>query len=385
MKIYCDIMIQYKRFFPLLDISIQENVFTDIEFTNNIKKCDLILFLVNSSKSLINIDTINKKQMKLDKPTTDNKLDWIKYNILSVANDNIKPKDYFSYNKPVILIERLDSAITWIREFDKYPNIIGIVKNRITRENKYNNVELYTGRYHAKLITEHLDKKDIIPVSNSKTKKVDIASKFFKDFKKLPKISEENFKKFHALLFDFRSSPLSHLMNFYKNNLCEEKTIDVFCVHTIKPGVIGQHRKKAIDIVNKMQDNNLLTCFTQNCEKGVYQQEYVKSKICVACWGFGEWTHMDGYAMYSKTILIKPNTDYVKMDPDLYNSKRYISCKPDYSDLEEIITNVLANYDNYQNMLNDNRDFIMSLSKEQVARNFWDKIRDLYNNYANTT
>ena len=378
-------MIQYKRFFPLLDISIQENVFTDIEFTNNIKKCDLILFLVNSSKSLINIDTINKKQMKLDKPTTDNKLDWIKYNILSVANDNIKPKDYFSYNKPVILIERLDSAITWIREFDKYPNIIGIVKNRITRENKYNNVELYTGRYHAKLITEHLDKKDIIPVSNSKTKKVDIASKFFKDFKKLPKISEENFKKFHALLFDFRSSPLSHLMNFYKNNLCEEKTIDVFCVHTIKPGVIGQHRKKAIDIVNKMQDNNLLTCFTQNCEKGVYQQEYVKSKICVACWGFGEWTHMDGYAMYSKTILIKPNTDYVKMDPDLYNSKRYISCKPDYSDLEEIITNVLANYDNYQNMLNDNRDFIMSLSKEQVARNFWDKIRDLYNNYANTT
>ena len=385
MKIYCDIMIQYKRFFPLLDISIQENVFTDIEFTNNIKKCDLILFLVNSSKSLINIDTINKKQMKLDKPTTDNKLDWIKYNILSVANDNIKPKDYFSYNKPVILIERLDSAITWIREFDKYPNIIGIVKNRITRENKYNNVELYTGRYHAKLITEHLEKKDIIPVSNSKTKKVDIASKFFKDFKKLPKISEENFKKFHALLFDFRSSPLSHLMNFYKNNLCEEKTIDVFCVHTIKPGVIGQHRKKAIDIVNKMQDNNLLTCFTQNCEKGVYQQEYVKSKICVACWGFGEWTHMDGYAMYSKTILIKPNTDYVKMDPDLYNSKRYISCKPDYSDLEEIITNVLANYDNYQNMLNDNRDFIMSLSKEQVARNFWDKIRDLYNNYANTT
>ena len=141
MKIYCDIMIQYKRFFPLLDLSIQENVFTDIEFTNNIKKCDLILFLVNSGKSLINIETLNKKTMKLEKPVGDNKLDWVKYNILSVANDNIKPKDYFSYNKPVILIERLDSAITWIREFDKYPNIIGIVKNRITRENKYNNVE----------------------------------------------------------------------------------------------------------------------------------------------------------------------------------------------------------------------------------------------------
>lgn len=383
MKIYCDIMIQYKRFFPLLDLSIQENVFTDIEFTNNIKKCDLILFLVNSGKSLINIETLNKKTMKLEKPVGDNKLDWVKYNILSVANDNIKPKDYFSYNKPVILIERLDSAITWIREFDKYPNIIGIVKNRITRENKYNNVELYTGRYHAKLITDYLDKKDIIPVSNSKIKKVDIASKFFQDFKKLPKISEDNFKKFHALLFDFRSSPLSHLMNFYKNNMCEEKTIDVFCVHTIKPGVIGQHRKKAIDIVNKMQLKKEISCFTENCEKSVYQSQFVKSKICVACWGFGEWTHMDGYAMYSKTILIKPNTDYVKMDPDLYNSKRYIPCKPDYSDLEEIITNVLANYDNYQNMLNCNKDFIMSLSKEQVARNFWAKIKEIYNNYVN--
>ena len=55
MKIYCDIMIQYKRFHELLNISIKEDLFGDIEFTNNIKKCDLILFLVNSSKSLINI------------------------------------------------------------------------------------------------------------------------------------------------------------------------------------------------------------------------------------------------------------------------------------------------------------------------------------------
>ena len=111
------------------------------------------------------------------------------------------------------------------------------------------------------------------------------------------------------------------------------------------------------------------------------QKNFVKCKICVACWGFGEWTHMDGYAMYAKTILIKPNTDFVKMDPDLYNSKRYIPCKPDFSDLEEIINNILNNYDKYTEMLNDNRKFIMSLDKKVCAKNFWDKIRKVYSEY----
>ena len=67
MKIYCDVLIQYKRFNELLMLSIKYNLFDNIEFTNNIKKCDLILLLVNSSKSLINLDSVKKNKSKNQK------------------------------------------------------------------------------------------------------------------------------------------------------------------------------------------------------------------------------------------------------------------------------------------------------------------------------
>jgi len=374
MKIYCDFQIQLKRINDLLQCSFNHNLLEDISFTNKITECDLILFLVNSSKSLRNIDKLDKKKEKIDNND-------IIYQIKSTCNDNIKRKDYFKYNKPIILLERLDSSVTWIRELEKYKNIIGIFKNRIVRNNNYNNQKLFSGRYHAKLITDSLAKKDIIPVSNKSKKKVDLATQFFSKFKTLDKITDEDFKKFHPVLFDFMSSPLSKKMKFYKdinkiNNNNLEKDIDVFCVHTIRPGVIGKHRLKAINIIKNIKD---ISYKTDKCSEDVYKKDFINSKICVACWGFGEWTHMDGYAMYSKTILIKPNTDYVFMDPDLYNSKRYIPCKPDFSDLENIIKNILSNYGNYQNMLDNNYNFIKSIDDIHYTKKFWNKIKQVYN------
>jgi len=67
MKIYCDVSVQYKRFHNLLECSIKNKLLDDIEFTNNIKDCDLIIILFNSGKSLININSIKKPQQKKNK------------------------------------------------------------------------------------------------------------------------------------------------------------------------------------------------------------------------------------------------------------------------------------------------------------------------------
>lgn len=375
MKIYFDLFIQFDRFKELLFLSLQRNLMSDITITNNIKDCDLIILLLNSSKSLINLEKLDKRKDKL-------KLEYFKnikqkqihqLNILySSKNDNINRVDYFKMNKPIILIERLDSAVTWIREFDKYPNVIGIIKNRIARDMNINNTKLYTGRYHGLLIANSLKSEQLTPICN---KKPDIGINYYKGKCKLKELPKEYFDKFHSILWDFHSSPLSNKMNFFIKNNNFNKEIDVFCVHSLRGGIIKHHREKAINIIKSMSS---IKSFTNNCDEKIYNHYFVKSKICVACWGFGEWTHMDGYAMYSKTILIKPNNDFVKMDPDIYNSKRYIPCKPDFSDLENIIKDILKNYDNYKNMLEDNRKFIMSINKEQCCKNFWNKIQELY-------
>ena len=374
--IYFDVSIQFERIKDLLFTSIKHDLLTNIIVTNDINKCDLIILLVNSCHSLINLHKQDKSKEKFKK---ENKENSILQTIYSSQYDGIKRQEYFKLGKPIILIERLDSSVTWIREFDEYPNVIGIIKNRICSNMKINNEELFSGRYHIKLVNDNLPKEQQQSVDPLFKYGNDIAYDYYKNKCKLKLLPKEYFNKFHSILWDFHSSPISDLKNkFYKNHKpnLKEKNIDVFCVHSIRGGVIGFHRQKAIDEVNSIKN---IKAFTQKCDKKTYRNNFVKSKICIACWGYGEWTHMDGYAMYSKTILIKPNSNFVKMDPDLYvPGKRYIPCKPDFSDLKDIIIDILKNYNKYHAMLEDNRKFIMSLNKVDCCKRFWNKIRDIY-------
>ncbi len=298
--------------------------------------------------------------------------------ILLIKDLKEKRKSYFSLNKPIIILERIDSSITWVRDFETYKNIIGIIKNRITRNRKVNNSIFYYGRYHAYEMCKNSDEKDIQPIDNNKNGTQDIAFNHFSGYKRLKKISKKNYKKLHALLWDFHSSPLSDNMKPYRQNVNIEKNIDVFCVHTIRSGIIGRGREKAINIVSNIEG---IRSITKKCDKEEYEKLFIKSKICVGCWGFGEWTHMDGYAFFSNTILIKPDTDHVLMDPDMYRSgKRYIACKADYSNLEEIIIKILNNYDYYIGILKKNNKLINSIDPEKCCKHFWKKIREIYKN-----
>lgn len=342
MKLFIDDSIQKERFEPILQFKPSE-----INTNTTVKECDAILLIVNSRFSLTNLPKSHKK--------------------------------YFESQKPIIILERLDSAVTWVREIDKYPQIVAVLKNRISRTNDINNAKLFCGRYHAHLITTGLEKKYHIPITNNKKNKEDIAEKFYNTEQTWGKISDNAFSKIHAILWDFESSPLSKRMNFYKQNNINynERKNDVFCVHTIRGGLIGKYREKAKNIVDSLK-NNSIKVFTDNCDSLNYQLQLINSKICIACWGYGEWTHNDGYAMYSKIVLIKPDCSYVKMDPDIYQpGTRYIPCKPDLSDLKEKIHYVLNNYSKFIPMLENNFKFINSLTHKKTGKNFWDKIKDI--------
>lgn len=344
MKLFIDDSIQKERFKPILRFKP-----SNINTNTTLKECDAILLVVNSRFSLINLSKQSTK--------------------------------YFLSKKPIIILERLDSAVTWVREIDKYPQIVAVIKNRISRTNDINNAKLFCGRYHAHLITKGLDEKYHIPITNNKKNKEDIAEKFYDIEQTWGEISDNAFSKIHSILWDFESSPLSERMNFYKKNYLRysERTNDIFCVHTIRGGLIGKHREQAKEIVDSLK-NNSIKVFTDNCDSVDYQNNFISSKVCVGCWGYGEWTHNDGYAMYSKIVLIKPDSSYVKMDPDIYEpGKRYIPCKPDLSDLREKILYVLNNYNNFIPMLEDNFEYINSITHKKSGKKFWNKINKLIN------
>ena len=73
----------------------------------------------------------------------------------------------FETNKPIILLERLDSSITWCRNLERIKNLKAIFKNRIIRPSKRNNQKFFNGRYHSFYIRKLIQKRGFkIKVSN---------------------------------------------------------------------------------------------------------------------------------------------------------------------------------------------------------------------------
>lgn len=358
-NIFIDISFQPDRFSILLFFSKKYKLLEkyNINIVNDYKQSDLILFLVSSGMNLINIHEF--PQYKYITQTT----------------------------IPIILLERQDSSITLIREFDKIKNLKAIFKNRTLRNNQQQNTtQTYYGKYQYYLIHQAF-KLNNLETSQSTS---DLGIKYYPKNKKLPTINAENLKKIHTVLWDFHSSPLCQKLSmiyFRKKEIDFNKTIDVFCVNQVKTNnFVNIPRLKAKQIVEQLitQTNpytkNKYKVITNNLKPKDYEEIFPKSKIAVACWGFGEWVHMDAYAMFSGVILIKPDTDYVKMYPDIYKSNEtYIKCKHDYSDLEEIIKKTLKNYDSYMPMLKRNRQLLLSVNVKNSAELFWEKIHEYMN------
>ena len=342
LTLFIDVAIQPERFETIEKVSTKYNLFKkyNIKTIENIEKCDLILFLVNSRNNLINLN-----------------------------------KDHYLFQtvKPVILLERQDSSISWVREFDKIKNLKAVFKNRKLKPKELQNSDqVYYGKYQYYLIhkafqLDHLESKD----------STDIGIDYYPKNKKLPELSTENLEKIMCVLWDYHSSPLCQKLSmkyFRYNEIDFHKKYDIFCVNQKKTNnFVNIPREKAKKIVDSLK--NKYNIITKDLQKEEYEEVFSTCKIAVACWGFGEWVHMDAYAMYAGAILIKPNSDHVKMYPDIYRANQtYIPCAHDYSDLTEIIENTLKNYKKYIPMIKKNRDFLLKINEENTANLFWQKV-----------
>ena len=352
LKVFIDVSIQPERFNTLMNYSLKYKILDkyNIQIVDDYNKSDLIIFLVSSRINLANLEE--------------------------------KHKYIFKTKKPIILLERVDSSISWARDLDKIYNLKAVFKNRKLRNIKEQNTnETYYGKYQFFLIHKKFELNELI-TNNA----VDVGITYYPKNKKLKELSKINLKKIMCVLWDYHSSPLcpkhpSLSMDYFRVNPIDyNKTIDVFCVNQTKTNnFVNIPREKAKSIVNSL--NPEYKVVTKNLKHDEYEKIFPKCKIAVACWGFGEWVHMDAYAMYAGAILIKPDTDYVKMYPDIYKSGvHYVKCNQDYSDLKEKIIEVLNNYDKYLPMIKKNREDLMKINLKNTSDLFWKKVKEVMNN-----
>ena len=116
--------------------------------------------------------------------------------------------------------------------------------------------------------------------------------------------------------------------------------------------------------------------------KRVSQQEYynyvINSKIILAPFGYGEMAPRDLEAAMFGAVLIKPDMSYIDTNPNPYiNGETYISCKHDYSDLNEKIEILLGDdKKRYYIIENARKKFKELYTPENIALNLYNILKN---------
>lgn len=151
--------------------------------------------------------------------------------------------------------------------------------------------------------------------------------------------------------------------------------------HGIEQNIFyDNHRKPSIDIINNLK------CKVAKLENGKrvsieeYHQKMFSSKIIFAPFGYGEMAPRDLEAAMYGSILLKPDMSYIDTTPNPYvDGETYISCKHDYSDLEEKVDYILSNYDELRMTIieNSRKKFKESYHPNNIAIHLYDIFRNL--------
>ena len=147
--------------------------------------------------------------------------------------------------------------------------------------------------------------------------------------------------------------------------------------HELRTDVLyTKHRKTAWDILDNLNDK-------YNVVKGQSTpQQFVevmkRSKIGLSPFGMGELCYRDLELIQWGCLLVKPDMSKVITEPDFFKPmETYVPVKPDWSDLNETIEKVLANFKDYQYIIDNARNKVVEMYSYQNVCMYW------YNFFAN--
>tara|TARA_B100002019_G_scaffold233998_1_gene208122 strand:+ start:2766 stop:3779 length:1014 start_codon:yes stop_codon:yes gene_type:complete len=147
--------------------------------------------------------------------------------------------------------------------------------------------------------------------------------------------------------------------------------------HELRTDVLyTKHRKTAWDILDNLNDK-------YNVVKGQSTpQQFVevmkRSRVGLSPFGMGELCYRDLELIQWGCLLVKPDMSKVITEPDFFKPmETYVPVKADWSDLNETIEKVLANFKDYQYIIDNARNKVVEMYSYQNVCMYW------YNFFAN--
>lgn len=157
--------------------------------------------------------------------------------------------------------------------------------------------------------------------------------------------------------------------------------VDVYEHNQLQSFHYDKHRKPMIKVLDSLKYNIAKLEQGKRVSINEYYQRISSAKILLAPFGYGEMAPRDLDAAQFGAILIKPDMSYIDTSPNPFIDKEtYISCKHNYSDLQEKIEMVLGNYKNYSYIIeNARKKFNEQMRPENIALNLYNTFQNLKN------
>lgn len=112
---------------------------------------------------------------------------------------------------------------------------------------------------------------------------------------------------------------------------------------------VTRHRALACEAISQLQGVKRIVGYGRTFKKNLFWDVLSNSKILVSPYGWGEYSWKDYEALFCGTILVKPVCDFVtSYGFDIYQPGLYYEpCRPDFSDLSEVVARILENKEAY--------------------------------------
>jgi len=155
-----------------------------------------------------------------------------------------------------------------------------------------------------------------------------------------------------------------------KENYEYHQRIDVF---------YDNFRKPLIDSINNLNCNIAKLDNGIKVSQNEYYNKMFNSKIILAPFGYGEMAPRDLEAAMFGSVLIKPDMSYIETKPDIFiDNETYISCKHDFSDLNEKIENLLGDPNKCSYIIQNLRSkFEEQMNPERLVLHIYDTFKNI--------
>jgi len=232
-----------------------------------------------------------------------------------------------TWDAPVILAERRDSAVLFWRTYSDHPNVRAIWKLNVA-DFAYQNL---TGeRVHSYLMGVD-QPPPVREITRTEFEKIHIAPNY------------GVFEPMRRWLVDRspvrKTIPASFRGKIHYPNAPEIRTHREKCIREL-----GKIRRSVASVGRRP--------FPQ------YDRELRQSRVVVSPWGYGETCWRDIEAYFAGAILVKPWSGYVHTWPELFDPASYIACSPDLEGLADCVNIGLDQEARFTEAIARNREMV---------------------------